>query len=164
MKKPGRALVILGVVLLVGAAASFAFLRVLCIGLNDAEWSHIANTGRFSTPSEVDWGAWDKPDYEHRTPQAWGEATMPSEVRRGVARSIFMTFTIYEGRVPSDPADSRPWMVLGPDWGASHRPLIPATLLVGGLALIGVGGLQRNKANKSKMATPYSGLVENTNG
>lgn len=140
---------IAGLLLLAISALYFPAMRILCIGVNDAEWARIAETGKFSGPNEITWSGWAPSNEDYQRPQSWGEAAPADTVRSGVAESLFLTFTVYEARSSTLPDSASSWAIIGPDWGASVRPWFPIALGAIGVAMALSATSKMKKANKA---------------
>lgn len=118
----------IGLLLIVISLLYVPLMRTLCIGVNDAEWSHIQRTGTLSGQTKVKWATWEPSGVEHRRPAAWGASTPVDEFRRGEAESNTFLFIVYEARNPISS-----WPVIGPNWGCHVRLYIPIIIGIVGL-------------------------------
>ena len=118
----------IGLLLIIISLLYVPLMRMLCIGVNDAEWGYIQRTGAISAPSKVKWATWEPASLEHRRPGAWGTSTPLDEVRRGVDESRTFLFTVYEAR-----NSTSSWPVIGPNWGCHVRLYIPIIIGIVGL-------------------------------
>jgi len=106
-------------------------MRVLCTSINSSEFVYIENEGSFSSPSKLDWTEWESSSEEYERPSAWGIDASYDQIRKGIDKSLFFTFTVYEARDSTDV-----WPVIGPGWGCEVRLYVPIVIGVLGLLLI----------------------------
>jgi len=150
-------LILAGLFLLAGSllfVASFAK-----IGINDGEWSIIAKSGSFSTPSALMWTKWRPNDgsvssFRHFRPEE--EPRDIIEFRTGRAHGFLFDFTFYEGKFHrGDAVMTVP--ALGPGWGASyHYEWMFGAFAIGMVLVISHFVLRRRRSGESTLGLHHA--------
>ena len=140
--------IILGIVFLFVGCGLLFLAPALKIGINDAEWGRIAETGVASAPEKFSWSDWQPNDgsvtrfQSFRSAEEFGPIT---KYRIGHAHGFLFDFTAYEGQCAlSNNILTVP--AIGPHWGASyHRQWMLVAFVVGAILIISSIFLPRRK-------------------
>ena len=125
------------------------FWKILPIGVNDAEWITIEETGLPSSPEELVWSDWktDDPDSIDLFPvgtKSWADADLLS-YRIGKADTAFLTFGFYQVRIAASNDTVETLPAYGPESWTHMKWSLPVFVCAIGLITMVGAALSRKR-------------------